>query len=129
MNTDATPRRSLLAKEIVTVVIVAGALGAAMAYNYRRTTGAGRPHIDHVTLPTHRTWQVVSVDPYEGLEEIELVKFDWPTSEDAHLAFALSKEQLKVGDQVCLDHVREIDTFWAHPVPADGCAARPLAPR
>lgn len=129
MNAGAQPQGSLLAKVVVTAAIVAGALGVAMAVNYRRAASPARPHIDHVTLPTHRTWQVVSVEPYEGLEEIELLKFDWPTREDAHLAFALSREQLKVGDQVCLDHVREIDTFWAHPVPADGCAARQPARR
>jgi hypothetical protein len=81
------------------------------------------PHVDHVTLPTHRTWRVVSVQPYEGLPEVELVKFDWPTSDDPSIAFALTKEGLSVGDPICLDHVREIDTYWAHPVPAGGCEA------
>jgi len=83
----------------------------------------GVPHVDHVTLPQHRTWRVVSVQPYEGLAEVELVKFDWPTREEPSIAFALTKEGLSVGDPICLDHVREIDTYWAHPVPEGGCAA------
>ncbi len=81
------------------------------------------PHIDHVALPAHQTWRVTSVQPYPGLEDVELVKFDWPTPQDPHLAFTLSKEGLKPGDPICLDHVEEIDTFWAHPVPEGGCAA------
>lgn len=113
---------------IVALVALIGVLGGVAVFNAGRA-GASSPHIDHVTLPAHRTWQIVSVQPYEGLEEIELVKFDWPTPEDAHLAFALSREGLKVGDQICLDHVREIDTFWAHPVPAGGCASRQPARR
>jgi hypothetical protein len=80
------------------------------------------PHVDHVTLPTHKTWSVVSVQPYEGLADIELVKFDWPTKDDAHVAFTLTREGLKPGDPICLDHVAEIDTFWAHPVPDGGCS-------
>jgi hypothetical protein len=88
------------------------------------TQADGHPHVDHVTLPLHKTWQVVSVAPYEGLEEVELVKFDWPTPQDPRSAFALTKEGLTVGDQICLDHVREIDTYWAHPVPEGGCEAR-----
>lgn len=82
---------------------------------------AGNPHIQHVKLPSFKTWRVTSVQPYEGLAEIELVKFDWPTAQDAHVAFALSREGLKTGDPICLDHVAEIDTFWAHPVPQGGC--------
>ncbi len=59
-----------------------------------------------------------------GHHAIELVKFDWPTKDDAHLAFALTSEGLKVGAAICLDHVTEVDTFWAHPMPAAGdCAA------
>lgn len=84
---------------------------------------AAVPHVDHVTLPTHRTWRVVSVQPYEGLSEVELVKFDWPTADSPSMAFALTKEGLSVGDAICLDHVREIDTYWAHPVPDGGCEA------
>jgi len=89
-------------------------------------TGAttGTPHVDHVKLPIHKEWHVVSVQPYEGLEEVELVKFDWPTRQDGRLAFALTREGLEVGDRICLDHISEIDTFWAHPMPQDGCAAR-----
>lgn len=98
-----------------------GALGAACAQD--TPGGAAPPHVEHVTLPTHRTWRVTSVAPYEGLEEVELVRFDWPTVDDQHSAFALSREGLKVGDPICLDHVAEIDTFWAHPVPAGGCEA------
>ena len=82
----------------------------------------GAPHIDHVTLPAHKEWRVVSVQPYEGLEEVELVKVDWPTAEDPKTAFALTKEQLKEGDPICLDHIAEIDTLWAHPVPKGGCS-------
>lgn len=91
----------------------------------RSTPMSAAPRIDHFTLPVHRSWQVVSVQPYEGLEEVELVKFNWPTAQDARLAFALTKEGLSVGDQVCLDHIRDIDAFWAHPVPEGGCASRP----
>lgn len=80
-----------------------------------------RPHTEHVNLPTHRSWKIVSVQPYEGLEEVELVKFDYPNAEAPSIAFALTKESLAVGDAVCLDHVQEIDTFWAHPVPTGGC--------
>lgn len=110
---------------VAALALILATVGALVAYNtFRTASTAGPPHIDHVALPTHRVWHVTSVQPYEGLEEIELVKFDWPTREDAHLAFALSKEGLAVGDQICLDHVRDIDTFWAHPVPEGGCAAR-----
>jgi hypothetical protein len=76
-----------------------------------------------VTLPAHKTWTVVSVQPYEGLEDVELVRVDWPTADAPTMAFALTREQLGVGDAICLDHVREIDTLWAHPVPDGGCAA------
>ena len=85
---------------------------------------SGAPHVDHVTLSPHKEWRVMSVQPYEGLEEVELVKVDWPTPEDGRIAFALTKEQLKDGDPICLDHVAEIDTLWAHPVPEGGCSAR-----
>ena len=87
------------------------------------TATSSRPHVEHVQLPTHRTWKVVSVQPYEGLEEVELVRFDWPTATEPSIAFALTKENLAIGDPVCLDHVQEIDTYWAHPVPDGGCAA------
>lgn len=86
-------------------------------------SGSEAPHVEHVRLPAHKVWRVTAVAPYEGLEEVELVRFDWPTADDAHMAFALTKEGLKVGDPICLDHVAEIDTFWAHPVPAGGCEA------
>lgn len=89
----------------------------------RQDGRAAPPHVDHVTLPTHRTWRVVSVQPYEGLAEVELVRFDWPTADEPSIAFALTKEGLSVGDPICLDHVREIDTYWAHPVPEGGCEA------
>jgi hypothetical protein len=81
------------------------------------------PHVDHVNLPTHKTWRVISVQPYEGLEDVELVRVDWPTAQDPRMAFALTKEGLEAGDAICLDHVQEIDTFWAHPVPEGGCGA------
>lgn len=92
-------------------------------------SGSGdTPHVDHVNLPTHRVWKVVSVTPYSGLEEVELVKVDWPTAEDPRTAFALTREGLKTGDPICLDHVVEIDAFWAHPVPQGGCSALPRVP-
>jgi hypothetical protein len=100
--------------------VVALAVSGAACYGQGARAG---PHVDHVTLPTHKTWRVVSVQPYEGLAEIELVRFDWPTREAPSIAFALTKEGLSVGDPVCLDHVREIDTYWAHPVPVGGCEA------
>lgn len=81
------------------------------------------PHVEHVRLPTHKAWRVVSVQPYEGLSEVELVRFDWPTVDTPSIAFALTREGLTVNDPICLDHVTEIDTFWAHPVPAGGCEA------
>ncbi|MGE0123668.1 MAG: hypothetical protein AB7U25_12085 [Vicinamibacterales bacterium] len=81
----------------------------------------GRPHVDHITLPPHKTWRVVSVQPYEGLEEVELVKVDWPNAQEPTFAFALTREGLNSGDGVCLDHIVEIDTFWAHPIPEGGC--------
>lgn len=96
--------------------------GAGAACSDAGSTSA-RPHVEHVQLPAHRTWKVVSVQPYEGLEEVELVRFDWPTASEPSIAFALTKENLSVGDPVCLDHVQEIDTYWAHPVPDGGCAA------
>ncbi len=82
------------------------------------------PAVHHVNLSPHREWKVVSVQPYAGLEEVELVRVDWPTAQDARLAFALTREDLKTGDPVCLDHITEIDTLWAHPVPDGGCEAR-----
>jgi hypothetical protein len=98
--------------------IVLGAAGACST-----PTPSARPHVDHVTLPAHKTWAVVSVQPYEGLEDVELVKVNWPTADAPTTAFALTREGLDVGDAICLDHVQEIDTLWAHPVPAGGCAA------
>lgn len=89
----------------------------------RQAGSSDPPHVDHVKLPVHKTWRVVSVQPYEGLSEVELVRFDWPTAESPQIAFALTSEGLAVGDPICLDHVTEIDTFWAHPVPAGGCEA------
>jgi len=100
-------------------VLVASALVAACGD--RGTTA--RPHVEHVNLPVHKAWKIVSVQPYEGLEEVELVKIDWPNPNEPSVAFALTRENLAVGDPVCLDHVQEIDTFWAHPVPAGGCQA------
>lgn len=105
---------------VLMIAAVAGVIAGACSSGQ---AGSGRPHVDHVTLPAHKIWKVVSVQPYEGLEEVELVKFDWPTRADPHAAFALSKEGLKTGDPICLDHVQEIDTFWAHPVPQGGCQA------
>jgi hypothetical protein len=81
-----------------------------------------------VNLPSHQVWTVVSVQPYEGLEEVELVKVNWPTADNPRTAFALTREDLKTGDPICLDHVDEIDTLWAHPVPDGGCAARDAQP-
>ena len=103
--------------------LVVGVVTLASAFAAAACGPAGSPHVDHVTLPPHKTWKVVSVQPYEGLAEVELVKVDWPTADDPRLAFALTKEGLEVGDAICLDHVREIDTLWAHPVPDGGCAA------
>lgn len=106
---------------ITRIWIAALALGTAGACSTPPATA--RPHVDHVTLPPHREWTVVSVQPYEGLEDVELVKVDWPTADAPTMAFALTREGLDVGDAICLDHVQEIDTLWAHPVPAGGCAA------
>jgi hypothetical protein len=101
-------------------VLVAGALALVTAACNR---SAAPPHVEHMTLPPHKVWTVVSVKPYEGLEEIELVAVDWPTREAPTFAFALTREGLGAGDAVCLDHIREIDTFWAHPKPEAGCEA------
>lgn len=105
------------------LLVVSGLVGCTSSGSEQ----AANPHTEHVNLPAFSTWRVTSVQPYEGLKEIELVKFDWPTKEDAHLAFALTSEGLKVGDAICLDHVREVDTFWAHPMPPGGCAALGVA--
>jgi hypothetical protein len=94
--------------------------------------GAGSaegPHVDHINLPTHKVWRVVSVTPYSGLEEVELVRVDWPTADDPRAAFALTREGLRTGDPICLDHVVEIDALWAHPVPEGGCSALPRVPK
>lgn len=101
------------------LVLVTAALGCA------RTDADTTPHVDHVTLSPHRVWKVISVQRYKGLEEVELVRVDWPTATEASLAFALTREGLDAGDPICLDHIVEIDTLWAHPVPEGGCQARP----
>ncbi len=113
---DPSVARALLLCVTLPLASAAGCFGA--------DSGAPTPHVDHVTLSPHKEWRVISVQPYAGLEEVELVKVDWPTPEDPRIAFALTKEQLGEGDPVCLDHVAEIDTLWAHPVPAGGCSAR-----
>ena len=100
------------------LIAIALTLGAGAC---SRPEPASTPHVDHVNLPTHRSWRVVSVQPYEGLDDVELVRFDWPTSDTPSIAFALTREGLSVGDAICLDHVSEIDTLWAHPVPDGGC--------
>lgn len=106
------------------LVLAAAAVAVLGAACSRPTPSAGeRPHVDHFTLPPHKTWRVVSVQPYEGLEEVELVKVDWPNPQTPTFAFALTREGLSTGDGVCLDHIVEIDTFWAHPIPTGGCAA------
>lgn len=116
-----TPHRPSSVLPHACLLLLASVVASACAGEGPASTG--RPHVDHVTLPTHKTWRVVSVQPYEGLEEVELVKFDWPTADDPRVAFALTREGLEIGDPICLDHVQEIDTFWAHPVPEGGCAA------
>ncbi len=107
------------------ILAVVGTLGLlpGLSACQRQDRPPGAPHVDHVKLPTHKTWRVVSVRPYEGLADVELVRFDWPTPDAPSIAFALTREGLAVGDPICLDHVTEIDTFWAHPVPAGGCEA------
>jgi hypothetical protein len=107
------------AARCVALGIVAGSAGCD-----RPDTDA-TPHVDHVTLSPHRVWKVISVQRYRGLEEVELVRVDWPTPAEASLAFALTREGLEPGDPICLDHIVEIDTLWAHPVPEGGCQARP----
>jgi len=102
-------------------IIVAAALVLAGAGCNR--DAATSPHVDHINLPEHQTWKVLSVQPYTGLEEVELVRTDWPTPENGSLAFALTKEGLEAGSPVCLDHIREIDALWAHPMPQGGCSA------
>ena len=93
-----------------------------------RESADAPPHVQHVTLSPHKVWRVISVQPYQGLEEVELVRVDWPTAQDPRLAFALTREDLKPGDPICLDHIVEIDTLWAHPVPDGGCEARDQSP-
>jgi hypothetical protein len=103
------------------LIVVASLALAAAGCNRDAATG---PHVDHINLPEHQTWKVLSVQPYTGLEEVELVRTDWPTPENGSLAFALTKEGLEPGTPVCLDHIREIDALWAHPMPPQGgCAA------
>jgi len=88
-----------------------------------RGSASNTPHVDHVTLPAHRTWRVVSVLSYEGLEGVALVRFYWPTRDNPSVAFTLTREGLQPGDPICLDHVQDINTYWAHPVPNGGCEA------
>lgn len=110
-------------KPALVLAVAAAAVLLGAACQQAGTSRDGRPHVEHVTLPTHKTWRVVSVQPYEGLEEVELVRVDWPNPQEPTMAFALSREGLKTGDGVCVDHIVEIDTFWAHPIPAGGCEA------
>lgn len=121
-----SPRNTSVAS--LALVLLGMTLPLGSAAGCRRSgdaaANAPAPHVEHVTLPPHKVWRVVSVQPYQGLEEVELVKVDWPTPQDPRMAFALTKEELKAGDPICLDHVVEIDTLWAHPVPEGGCAAR-----
>lgn len=105
----------------VLVAMVTGV--AAMGCGGSDPATAPQPHVDHLKLPPHKTWKVVSVQPYAGLEEVELVRVDWPTAQAGTYAFALTREGLEAGAAVCLDHIHEIDTFWAHPMPSDGCDA------
>lgn len=110
---------------LATLLLVA-ATGLAVIPACSRSAGTdAQPHVEHMVLPPHKVWRVISVQPYEGLEEVELVKVDWPTPDNPRLAFALTREELKAGDPICLDHILEIDTLWAHPVPQGGCEARP----
>lgn len=118
-------------RPVIWFTVAVLALAAAACHQPRTPPRDGRLHVDHVTLPPHKTWRVISVQPYAELQEIELVRVDWPSAESPHMAFTLSREGLKAGDAVCLDHIHEIDTFWAHPVPAAGCqalAGQPAAP-
>ena len=119
-------QRKPMSRYLSVLLIIGLSIGSALAgacTSDSAPSGAANPHVEHVTLPTYKAWRVTAVAAYEGLEEVELVKFDWPTPEDPHVAFALSSEGLEVGDPICLDHVQEIDTFWAHPVPQGGCEA------
>lgn len=108
----------------VVVLALAALAGGCDTTNDQAARETPPPHVEHMTLPPHKVWRVVSVQPYEGLADIELVRVDWPTAQDPRLAFALTRENLQVGDPICLDHVVEIDTLWAHPVPDGGCEAR-----
>jgi len=103
------------------LALAAAAVIVGSACNTAGPQAGQRPHVDHITLPPHKTWRVVSVVPYEGLEDVELVRVDWPTAQEPTYAFALTREGLDNGHAVCLDHVAEIDTLWAHPVPDGGC--------
>lgn len=114
-------------RAVIAAALLAGAGSVAVPGCSRPAGSTATPHVEHMVLPAHKVWRVISVQPYEGLEEVELVKVDWPTEENPRLAFALTREDLKAGDPVCLDHILEIDTLWAHPVPQGGCEAR--APR
>jgi hypothetical protein len=126
MNNLATKR--LVGGGSWCVLGLATVVGAGVGCRGGGDAGAARPHVQHVNLPTHQVWRVVSVQPYEGLEEVELVKVNWPTANNPRMAFALTREDLKKGDPICLDHVEEIDTLWAHPVPDGGCQARDAKP-
>ncbi|MCC7177734.1 MAG: hypothetical protein IT177_05015 [Acidobacteria bacterium] len=109
------------------LLVTATGLPLAVSPGCSRSAGTDTPpHVEHMVLPPHKVWRVISVQPYEGLEEVELVKVDWPTQDNPRLAFALTREDLKAGDPICLDHILEIDTLWAHPVPQGGCEARPI---
>lgn len=123
--------KSTYTRPVAWFAIATLAVAAAACHQPPNPPREGRLHVDHVTLPPHKTWRVVSVQPYEELQDVELVRVDWPSAKSPHMTFTLSREGLKAGDAVCLDHIREIDTFWAHPVPAGGCqalAGQPAAP-
>jgi|GEM_PF-1329291 len=119
MGLSSLPITVRVAASGVAVMLFAGLSGCA-----HPDTDA-TPHVDHVTLSPHKIWRVISVQRYKGLEEVELVRVDWPTATEASLAFALTREGLDAGDPICIDHIVEIDTLWAHPVPEGGCQARP----
>lgn len=121
MEMRVTARASRGALALAIVVAAAGLAGCQAQPQPHPQDG--RLHVDHVTLPPHKAWRVISVQPYEELQEVELVRVDWPTADRPHMAFTLSREGLKAGDAICLDHIREIETFWAHPVPPGGCEA------
>lgn len=121
--------REQFAGRVPFALLVVGFVGGLAFFgspgcNRQTDTAAQRPHVQPVSLSPHKVWRVISVQPYEGLEEVELVKVDWPTAQEPTMGFALTREDLKAGDPICLDHIVEIDTLWAHPVPDGGCEAR-----